>query len=113
MQVKGLAEADARELVAARGPGKDGGYPDPLSVWRRAGLKPLALEALARADAYRSQGLARREALWAVKRLPGEKKKVQPLPLFAAAGIADRGAEPADRTSVREGKKGSGGVNPG
>src|SRR3546814_6669691 len=78
MQVKGLAEADARELVAARGPGKDGGYPDPLSVWRRAGLKPLALEALARADAYRSQGLARREALWAVKRLPGEKKKVQP-----------------------------------
>src|SRR3546814_12977901 len=74
-QGKGLAEADARELVAARGPGKDGGYPDPLSVWRRAGLKPLALEALARADAYRSQGLARREALWAVKRLPGEKKR--------------------------------------
>jgi error-prone DNA polymerase len=93
-QVKGLAEADARDLVAARGPGKDGGYPDPLSVWRRAGLKPLALEALARADAYRSQGLGRREALWAVKRLPGEKKKSAPLPLFAAAGIEDRGAEP-------------------
>src|SRR5690606_1112748 len=39
------------------------------------------------------QGLARREALWAVKRLPGEKKKSAPLPLFAAAGIEDRGAE--------------------
>jgi len=89
-QVKGLAEQDARDLVAARG----SGYPDPLAVWRRAGLKPLALEALARADAFRSQGLARREALWAVKRLPGEKKKVAPLPLFAAAGIEDRGAEP-------------------
>ena len=89
-QVKGLAEADARALVAARG----AGYPDPLALWRRAGLKPLALEALARADAYRSQGLARREALWAVKRLPGEKKKSAPLPLFAAAGIEDRGAEP-------------------
>ncbi|GAB4376764.1 MAG: error-prone DNA polymerase [Kiloniellaceae bacterium] len=90
-QVKGFAEEDAKALVAARG----SGYPDPLALWRRAGLKPLALEALARADAYRSQGLARREALWAVKRLPGEKKKSEPLPLFAAAGIEDRGAEPA------------------
>ena len=89
-QVKGLAEEDAGALVAAR----EAGYPDPLAIWRRAGLKPLALEALARADAYRSQGLARREALWAVKRLPGEKKKSAPLPLFAAAGIEDRGAEP-------------------
>ncbi|WP_193368426.1 error-prone DNA polymerase [Pelagibius marinus] len=93
-QVKGLAEEDARALVAARPSEQEGGYPDPLSLWRRAGLKPLALEALARADAYRSQGLARREALWAVKRLPGERKKSAPLPLFAAAGIEDRGAEP-------------------
>ncbi len=90
-QVKGLAEVDARALLAARG----SGYPDPLALWRRAALKPLALEALARADAYRSQGLARREALWAVKRLPGERKRSEPLPLFAAAGIEDRGAEPA------------------
>ncbi|MPZ12267.1 MAG: DNA polymerase III subunit alpha [Kiloniellaceae bacterium] len=89
-QVKGLAEVDGKALLAARG----AGYADPLEIWRRAGLKPLALEALARADAYRSQGLARREALWAVKRLPGEKKKSAPLPLFAAAGIEDRGAEP-------------------
>src|SRR3546814_6126565 len=75
-QVKGLAEADGRALIDARDPGKEGGkdagYPDPLAIWRRAGLKPQALEALARADAYRSQGLARRAALWAVKRLPGE-----------------------------------------
>ncbi|MGF1595239.1 MAG: error-prone DNA polymerase [Kiloniellaceae bacterium] len=93
-QVRGFAEEDAQALVAARGPGTEGRYPDPLSLWRRAGLKPLALEALARADAFRSQGLARREALWAVKRLPGERKKSAPLPLFAAAGIEDRGAEP-------------------
>jgi error-prone DNA polymerase len=89
-QVKGLAEGDAAALLAARGEG----YPDPLALWRRAGLKPLALEALARGDAFRSQGLARREALWAVKRLPGTRKPGAPLPLFAAAGIEDRGAEP-------------------
>ncbi|MGE5767796.1 MAG: OB-fold nucleic acid binding domain-containing protein, partial [Bacteroidota bacterium] len=89
-QVKGLAEQDAQALIATR----EDGYPDPLAVWRRAGLKPLALEALARADCFRSQGLGRREALWAVKRLPGRKKAVEPLPLFAAAGIEDRGAEP-------------------
>jgi error-prone DNA polymerase len=90
-QVKGLGEEDANALIAARG----SGYPDPLAVWRRAGLKPLALEALARADAYRSQGLARREALWAVKRLPGAREASEELPLFAAAGVEDRGAEPA------------------
>ncbi|MEQ8354248.1 MAG: error-prone DNA polymerase [Kiloniellaceae bacterium] len=89
-QVKGLAEEDALALLAKRGEG----YSDPMALWRRAGLKPLALEALARADAYRSQGLARREALWAVKRLPGIRKRSEPLPLFAAAGIEDRGAEP-------------------
>src|SRR3546814_15785340 len=101
MQVKGLAEADARELVAARGPGKDGGYPDPLSVWRRAGLKPLALEALPRADAYRSHGLARSQARWAVKPLPGGRQKVKPLAFFTAAGTQDR----ARSESGREGRR--------
>jgi error-prone DNA polymerase len=85
-QVKGLAEADGRAVAAARG----NGYPDPLALWRKAGVKPAALEALARADAYRSMGLDRREALWAVKGLPAES-----LPLFAAAGEEERGAEPA------------------
>jgi error-prone DNA polymerase len=65
-------------------------FADPVVLWRKAGVRPAALEALARADAYRSMGLDRREALWAVKGLPAE-----PLPLFAAAGEEERGEEPA------------------
>ncbi|NIA70082.1 error-prone DNA polymerase [Pelagibius litoralis] len=78
-QVKGLGEAEAEAIVSHRGIG----YTDPLALWRRASLRPLTLEALARADAYRSMGLARREALWAVKRLPGERRRAEQLPLFA------------------------------
>jgi error-prone DNA polymerase len=76
-QIKGFAEADAERLVAARGVG---GYPDPRTLWRRSGLGRGALERLAEADSFRSTGLDRRRALWALKAL-GEP----PLPLFAAA----------------------------
>jgi error-prone DNA polymerase len=76
-QIKGFAEADAERLVAARGVG---GYPDPCALWRRSGLSRGALERLAEADSFRSTGLDRRRALWALKAL-GEP----PLPLFAAA----------------------------
>ena len=75
-QIKGFAEAGAERLVAAR----DSGYPDPHALWRRCGLGRGALERLAEADAFRSVGLDRRRALWALKAL-GEP----PLPLFAAA----------------------------
>ncbi len=74
-QIKGFAEADAGRLVAARG----AGYPDPRALWQRSGLGRAALERLAEADAFRSVGLDRRRALWAIKAL-GEP----PLPLFAA-----------------------------
>ena len=56
------------------------GYPDPHALWRRGALGRGALERLAEADAFRSVGLDRRRALWALKAL-GEP----PLPLFAAA----------------------------
>jgi len=75
-QIKGLAEADAQRLVAAR---PQPGYQDPHALWRRSGLCRGALERLAEADAFRSTGLDRRRALWALKAL-GEP----PLPLFAA-----------------------------
>jgi error-prone DNA polymerase len=88
-QVKGLTGEEAARLLAERG----GGYEDPLALKRRAGLSRKALEALARADALRSLALDRREALWAVKALP----VAAPLPLFAAAGEEERGAEPAVR----------------
>jgi len=80
-QIKGLAEADAERLVAARG----SGYADAGDLWRKSGLGRAALERLAAADALRSLdrsngGLDRRRGLWALKAL-GEA----PLPLFAAA----------------------------
>jgi len=76
-QVGGLAEAEATRLVARR----RSGYGDPRELWRRAELSARALEALARADAFAAMGLARREALWAVKGL-----KERPLPLFDGPG---------------------------
>ena len=80
-QVKGLSEADAERLVAARG----SGYRDAPDLWRRSRLGRAALERLAAADALRSLdqangGLDRRRGLWALQAL-GEP----PLPLFAMA----------------------------
>jgi len=85
-QVKGIGEAEAAALVEARG----NGYGDPLMLWRRAGLTERALRRLAHADAFRSQGLDRRQALWALKGLPDK-----PLPLFAAMQTEEQGEEEA------------------
>jgi error-prone DNA polymerase len=85
-QIKGFREEDAEWIAAARG----NGYTEPLAIWRRAGVAPAALAKLAEADAFGSMGLARRDALWAVKAIGGNK----PLPLFDVAGEAERGAEP-------------------
>lgn len=73
-QIKGFKEEDANWIVAARG----NGYPDPESLWLRAGISPAALQRLAEADAFTDMGLARREALWQVKAIRGQ----MPLPLF-------------------------------
>src|SRR6185503_16398407 len=78
-QIKGLSEADATRLVAARG----AGYADAHDLWRRSGLGRAALERLAAADALGSLGLDRRRGLWALKAL-GEA----PLPLFAHSDSA-------------------------
>jgi error-prone DNA polymerase len=85
-QVKGLGETEMRALVAARG----NGYGDPNALWRRTGLPERTLAALARADAFRSMALDRREALWAVKGLPAA-----PLPLFEASLAEEQGEEDA------------------
>ena len=75
-QIKGFAEKDATTLIRARA----GGYVAPRDLWRRAGLGGGALDRLAQADAFRSLGLDRRQALWAMKGLGPP-----PLPLFAAS----------------------------
>lgn len=74
--IKGLRQEDAERLVGSRARG--GRFADPRAVWRRAGLGPAVLDTLARGDAWRSTGLDRRQAGWAVKALGPA-----PLPLFA------------------------------
>ncbi|GAB5469792.1 MAG: error-prone DNA polymerase [Rhodospirillales bacterium] len=84
-QAKGLKQPELDRLIARRG----NGYADPLQLWRRAEVSAATLEGLAKADAFQTLGLSRREALWAVKGLAPA-----PLPLFAAAGEEERGPEP-------------------
>ncbi|WP_426238491.1 error-prone DNA polymerase [Pararhizobium sp. DWP1-1-3] len=88
--VKGLRQVDMVEkLVAHRG----GGYSSVRDLWLRSGLTRSAIERLADADAFRSIGLDRRAALWAVKSLD-EKSAAERLPLFEQAGQSDLQQEP-------------------
>ena len=84
-RVKGLANADAATITAARG---DRPFASIDDLWKRAGVPVAALTRIAEADGFRAAfGLARREALWAIKALRDE-----PLPLFAAAAAREDGA---------------------
>ena len=85
--VRGLANADTARIVAARA---DQPFLSVDDLWRRAGVPSATLVDLAEADAFRtSLGLARREALWAIKAL-----RAAPLPLFAAAAARESAAVP-------------------
>jgi len=84
-QIDGFRQEWADRLVAARGRAFEG----VETLARRAGLPGAAMRKLADADAFRSIGLDRREALWAVRRLPDDA----PLPLFAAADARELGEE--------------------
>ncbi len=77
-QIKGFVEDDGHWIAAARG----GGYGEIEAIWRRAGVGRGALTRLAGADAFAIYGLARRDALWAVKGLGADR----PLPLFEQVG---------------------------
>ncbi len=82
---RGLANKDGAAIVTARA---DAPFASVDDLWRRAGVPVAALERLADADAFQpALGLARREAVWAIRALRDE-----PLPLFAAA--AARAAAP-------------------
>ncbi|WP_225028619.1 error-prone DNA polymerase [Xinfangfangia pollutisoli] len=85
-QIKGFRAEDAGWIEAARG----NGYPDPESLWLRAGLGPSVLERLAEADAFAGQGLTRRDALWQVRAI----RAPAPLPLFADPLDGEGLAEP-------------------
>ena len=74
---RGLSEKDGRQLVAARA-GRT--FSSMLEVSRRGCMPVAALVRLAKADAFHSIGLGRREASWAIKGLRNDT-----LPLFADA----------------------------
>jgi error-prone DNA polymerase len=59
-------------------------------LWVRAGVRLVTLEKLAAADAFRSMGLDRRQALWEVRALAA----AEPLPLFAWGNAREAAAEP-------------------
>jgi error-prone DNA polymerase len=84
-QISGFSEEDGKKIEQARGAGFD----SIRDLWLRTGLAPTALERLAEADAFRSLGLDRRDALWAVRALrrAGDKDD---LPLFARAIMPQR-----------------------
>ena len=88
-QIDGFKEDWGKAIAKARDAG--GPYRDVEELMRRAGLPARALRLLADADAFRSLGLDRREALWAVRRLPDDAA----LPLFQAAQARELGREPA------------------
>ncbi|MFN3854910.1 MAG: error-prone DNA polymerase [Phreatobacter sp.] len=85
-QIDGFHEDWARRLCAER----QGGFDSLEAVKNKTHLPLRALTLLADADGFRSLGLDRREALWAVRRLADD----QPLPLFAAAEARELAAEP-------------------
>ncbi len=78
-QIIGVKEKDMLKLTEQRGQG----YDSVRDLWLRGGLSSTVLERLADADAFRSLGLDRRQALWAVRGLDrvGDQDD---LPLFAS-----------------------------
>ena len=94
-QIKGFGEDDARKIEAARKARRKArrktggkGFDSLRDLYFQTGLPVRVIEQLARADAFRSLGLDRRDAVWAVQGLgtpTGERSAVEDLPLYAAA----------------------------
>ena len=85
-QIDGLAEKHVEGIVEKR----SRPYSDIYDLSHRTAVPPLALGKLAAADAFRSTGLDRRQALWQVSAI----KTQAPLPLFAHAESLEQKAEP-------------------
>ncbi|BAK64848.1 error-prone DNA polymerase [Sphingobium sp. SYK-6] len=86
-QIGSFREEWGHAIAAARA---EGAFANVEDLARRAGLPSRALHLLADADAMRSLGHGRREALWEARRTPTDE-----LPLFAAARARELGEEPA------------------
>ncbi len=85
-QIDGFRENWADNIITFR----NGFYPSPEMIQRRADVPKAALVLLAEADAMRSIGLDRREASWHIRRLPD----AETLPLFEHADAKELSEEP-------------------
>jgi error-prone DNA polymerase len=102
--VEGLSEEPTKAtIVQARG----SGYASIASVWLRSGAPVSVLERLANADVFRSLGLDRRAALWAVKGLDGgtlhtkaARATSSASPLLAWPGMHDGSGDLFDEPAV-------------
>ncbi|MER8429502.1 error-prone DNA polymerase [Mesorhizobium caraganae] len=94
-QIKGLSKERMEQFAERRG----AGYSSVRDVWLRSGLDVDDIERLAQADAFRSLGLDRREALWAVRALDG-KSAAERLPLFDQPAIRLRELEPETKLPI-------------
>ena len=63
--IPGSTKTELKKLVAARG----NGFSSVERLAAVAGISRFTIERLAEADAFRSLGLDRRDALWAARRL--------------------------------------------
>ena len=82
--VKGLAAGEGERIAASRRPSGHGTpWLSLADIMRRADVSARSLEAIANADGFASLGLNRRQALWEVRALAGQRW--QELPLFAHA----------------------------
>jgi error-prone DNA polymerase len=79
-QIAGISEKVGARIMEVRGAGCD----SVRDFWLRTGLEREVIEKLAAADAFRSIGLDRRNALWAIRALRRSGDK-DDLPLFAHA----------------------------
>jgi error-prone DNA polymerase len=87
-QIKGFSDKEeAARLVQARTAGAC-----TVQDFARV-LSQRTMELLAEADAFRSLGLSRREALWAVKGLKGEAKAPVQAPLLAQLSLFEEAVE--------------------
>ena len=84
-QIKGFRQAEAETFMKARA----AGLTTVEDYILRSGLSRRALELLAEADAFRSLGLSRREALWAVKGKADEVGAERDAPILARQSVRE------------------------
>ncbi|KHL24970.1 DNA polymerase [Croceibacterium mercuriale] len=92
--VHGVSATDVARIIVARDAAPFRSVED---LWRRSGVSLATLEKLAKADAFHTLGLNRRQALWAIRGL-GET----PLPLLEAA---ERREEPVSLVPLTAGRE--------